>query len=204
MSSERTVFVVDDDEKSRKSVCALIRSMGLKAEPYSSAEEFLRFYAKDRPGCLVTDVRMIGMSGIELLEELNKMGAILPVIVLTAYARTSLAVRAMRAGAVTMLDKPYHDDDLWDAICKALTQDASQRAEHEHRGGIRRRFDELTSSEREVMKMVVSGKTNKWVAHHLGVSVRTVENRRRAVFTKMHVNSVAELVRLAIEAQLVE
>lgn len=204
MPNDPIVFVVDDDEKSRKSVCALVRSMGLAAEPYPSAEEFLKFYTRDQPGCLVTDVRMMGMSGIELLEKLNEMGALLPVIVLTAYARTSLAVRAMRSGAVTMLDKPYHDDDLWDAICKALAQDASQRAEHEHRGEIRKRFELLTPSEREVMKMVVSGKANKMIAHRLDVSVRTIENRRRAVFSKMQVDSVAELVRVAIEAQLIE
>lgn len=202
MPHEPTVFVVDDDDQARNSVCALVRSMGLKATPFSSAEEFLDFYVKGQPGCLVTDVRMIGMSGIELQEQLNEMGALLPVVVMTAYARTPLTVRAMRAGAVTMLDKPYDDDNLWDAIRKALAVDASQRAVREHREEIRGRVALLTPNEREVMDLIVSGKANKVIARQLDVSIRTVENRRRMVFEKMGAESVAELVRLVIDANL--
>jgi FixJ family two-component response regulator len=199
-----TIFVVDDDEQARTSVCALVRSMGLPAEAFSSAEEFLASYREPRPGCLVVDVRMLGMSGLELQEELNRRNVLLPVIVLTAYARTPVTVRAMKAGAVTLLEKPYQDDDLWDAIRKALAHDAARRSEHERRQQIRRRAARLTPAEREVMALIVQGKPNKAIASQLDVSVRTVENRRREVFTKMEAESVADLVRLAIEANLDE
>lgn len=200
MLSEPTVFVVDDDPQSRKSVCALVRSMGIRAQQFSSAEEFLGGYREGRPGCLVTDVRMFGMSGLELQEELQRRKVLLPVIVLTAYPRTPLTVRAIKAGAVTLLEKPYEDDDLWDAIRKALSEDAAGRAQHRHRREIRRRADSLTPAERNVMDMMVQGKPNKAIARELDVSLRTIENRRRAVFAKMQASSVAELVRTAIEA----
>lgn len=196
------VFVVDDDEQARTSVCALVQSMGLRAEAFSSGEEFLDAYDESGPGCLVVDVRMLGMSGLELQEELNRRHALLPVIVLTAYARTPMTVRAIKAGAVTLIDKPYAEDDLWDAIRRGLAQDAARRSEHERRQEIRDRAGRLTPAERRVMKMIVRGKPNKAIAGQLGVSVRTVENRRREVFKKMHAESVAELVRLVIEADL--
>jgi len=199
-----TVFVVDDDEQARMSVCALVRSMGLRAEAFSSAEEFLASYHEAPPGCLVVDVRMLGMSGLELQEELIRRGVLLPVIVLTAYPRTPVTVRAIKAGAVTLLEKPYDDDDLWDAIRRALAHDAARRSEHEHRQEIRRRAGQLAPAERQVMEMIVQGKLNKAIARQLDVSVRTVENRRREVFRKMQADSVAELVRLVIEANLDE
>lgn len=202
MSAEPTVFVVDDDEQARKSVCALVRSMGMRAESFASAEDFLNRYTPDRPGCLVTDYRMLGMSGLELQEELARRGIALPVIVLTAYARTSVAVQAMKAGAVTMLDKPYAEDDLWDAIRKALAEGAVAQAEMARREEIRRRIAALTPSEREVMDHIVRGNANKVIAKKLGVSLRTVENRRHEVLEKMHADSVAELVRMVLEADL--
>ena len=116
MFREATVFVVDDDDLGRKSVCALVQSMGVNAESFASAEEFLDKYTDDRPGCVVTDLRMLGMSGVELQENLVRRGIFLPVIILTAFARTPVTVRAIRAGAVTVLDKPCDDDDLWNAI----------------------------------------------------------------------------------------
>jgi FixJ family two-component response regulator len=201
MSNEPTVFVVDDDEAARVSVCALVRSMGVPAQSFSSAEEFLEFSKPELIGCLVTDVRMLGMSGIELQEELSKAGSELPVIVLTAFARTPLTVRAMRNGAVTMLDKPYHDDDLWEAICKALALDAERRGQRAERDEIRGRMSKLSPSEREVLRLIVDGAANKVIANRLGVSLRTVENRRREVFAKMQATSVAELVRLVIASE---
>ncbi len=197
-----TVYVVDDDEQARNSVCALVQSMGLRAEAFASGEDFLAHDHTAGPGCLVVDVRMLGMSGLELQEELNRRSVLLPVIVLTAYARTPLTVRAIKAGAVTLLEKPYEEDDLWNAIRRALAQDSARRSEHERRREIRRRAEELTPAERRVMEMIVQGKPNKSIARQLDVSVRTVENRRREVFRKMQADSVAELVRIVIEADL--
>jgi FixJ family two-component response regulator len=202
MQEEPTVFVVDDDEQARRSVCALVRSMGLKAEEFPSADDFLANYVPGQPGCLVTDVRLIGMSGIELQERLSELGILLPVVVITAYARTPLTVRAVKAGAVNVLEKPYVEDELWDAIRQALVEDAAKRVEHEHREQLRRRAEQLTATERQVMKMIVVGLPNKVIANRLDISLRTVENRRRGVFEKMQAQSVAELVRMSIEANL--
>lgn len=202
MSSEPTVFVVDDDEDARDSVCVLVRSMGIRAEPFASAEEFIAGYAEGRPGCLVTDVRMAGMSGIELQEQLIERKIAIPVIVLTAYARTRVTVRAMAAGAVTLLEKPYDEEELWDAIRKALARDAERREGVQRQREIRLRVDRLTPGERAVMDLIVQGQPNKTIAKKLGVSVRAVENRRSAIFSKMQADSVAELVRLVIEARL--
>jgi FixJ family two-component response regulator len=199
MARQPTVFVVDDDEKARESVCAVVESMGIPAEGFASAEEFLKRYREPRPGCLVTDVRMLGMSGLELQEELKRRNVLLPIIVLTAYARTPLTVRAVKAGAVTVLEKPYEDDDLWDAIRKALAEDAAGRARHERRRELRRRTDRLTPSERKVLDLIVQGKPNKSIAKLLDISLRTVENRRREIFEKMEARSLAELIRVALE-----
>jgi two-component system, LuxR family, response regulator FixJ len=204
MVFEPTVFVVDDDERARKSVCALVRSLGLKAEAFPSAEEFLARYDPCRPGCLVTDVRMLGMSGLDLQDKLNAQGNRLPVIVLTAYPRTSSTVRAMKAGAVTLLEKPYDEEELWDAIRKALAQEAVGRAELQRRREIHQRAARLTPAERAVMNLIVQGKPNKVIAKQLNMSIRTIESRRHEVFTKMGVQSVAELVRLAIEGELMD
>lgn len=197
---EQTVFVVDDDRQARESVCALVRSLGIRAESYTSAEEFLAAFTPNRAGCLVTDVRMLGMSGIELQQKLNEAGVPLPVIMLTAYARTPLTVKAMQQGALTLLEKPYDDDDLWDAIRKALAEDANRRQQFELVEQARTRLERLTEKEREVLDCVVSGKPNKTIARELGVSIRTVENRRREIHAKTGTESVAELVRMVIEA----
>lgn len=201
MTNEPTVFVVDDEEEPLASVCALIRSMGVPAKPFTSAEDFLDFYSPEMAGCLVTDVRMVGMSGIELQETLCDKGIELPVIVLTAYARTPLTVRAMRKGAITMLDKPYDDDDLWDAIRLGLQRDAKQRQTTSFRRSVEQRISMLSESELEVMHLVVDGLQNKAIANRLDVSVRTVENRRREIFSKMQATSIAELVRLVMAVQ---
>jgi FixJ family two-component response regulator len=202
MSSEPTVFVVDDDEDARDSVCVLVRSMGIRAEPFASAEEFLACYVEGRPGCLVTDVRMLGMSGIELQEKLIERNIAIPVIMLTAYARTPVTVRAMAAGAVTLLEKPYAEEELWDAIRKALARDGQRREDVQRQREIRLRVDQLTPGERAVMDLIVQGQPNKMIARKLGISVRAVENRRSAVFAKMQADSVADLVHLVIETKL--
>jgi FixJ family two-component response regulator len=201
MNPAPTVFVVDDDEQARASVCALVRSMGIRAQPFASAEEFLAADVADEPGCLVTDHRMFKMTGADLLEMLRERGIPLPVVVLTAYADTALAVRVMKSGAITLLEKPYEENALWDAIRNALALDAQQRPQIERRREIQRRLSTLTEKERQVLSLVVAGKANKAIAKELDVSVRTVENRRRDIFEKMEAQSVAELVRMVIEAE---
>jgi two-component system, LuxR family, response regulator FixJ len=201
MPSEPTIFVVDDDEQARKSVCALVRSMGLRAESFDSAEDFLDKYAEDRPGCLVTDLRMIGMSGLELQERLIQRRVFLPVIVLTAYARTAITVQAVKAGAVTVLDKPYSDDDLWDAIRAALAKDVCEREQRTRREAICDRLAQLTPLERKVLDLIVLGHPNKGIAKELDISVRTVEHRRHDLLQKMQADSIAELIRQAVEAR---
>ncbi len=199
--ADSTVFVVDDDAEALASVCALVSSMGLQCRPFESGEAFLSFCDRNPQlaGCLVTDVRMVGISGIELQEQLRERRVTIPVIVLTAFARTPLTVRAMQNGAITMLDKPYDDDDLWDAIRVGLRRDTEQRAKAITMSRVQEDLDSLTPSERQVMDLVVAGLPNKTIASRLDVSVRTVENRRREVFTKMNADSVADLVRLAVE-----
>ncbi len=204
MTFEPVVFIVDDDARARNSVCALVRSCGVPAEAFSSAEEFLAKYAPGRPGCLVTDLRMTGMTGLDLQDRLAERGIRLPVIVLTAYPRTRSTVRAMKAGALTLLEKPYDEEELWDAIRKALSHEAASRAEDNRRSQIQARAALLAPVERTVMKLIVQGKPNKLIAKQLNLSVRTIENRRHDVFDKMGVESVAELVRLAIEGELSE
>ena len=197
----RTVFVVDDDEQARHSVCALVRSMDVNAESFGSAKEFLDFYTIGRPGCLVTDLRMFGMSGVELQEKMINDGISLPVIVITAYANTPLTVEVIKKGAVTLLEKPYQDDELWKAIRKALEDDAIGRQRFEQRRQIQDRIAKLSPKELDVMKRVVGGKANKVIAKELDISVRTVENRRRVVFAKMETESVAQLVQQVIQAE---
>jgi len=195
-----TVFVVDDDDLARKSVCALVQSMGVNAESFASAEEFLDQYVEERAGCLVTDLRMLGMSGVELQENLARRGILLPVILLTAYARTPITVRAIQAGAITVLDKPCDDDDLWNAIRGALLQGEGEQAEHAQRQAIRTRLAQLAPQERQILDMTIAGAAIKAIAARLGVSERTVAGRRRKTLAKMQANSTADLIRLTNQA----
>ena len=198
MTTNSTVFIVDDDPHARESVRALVRSMGEPAITFPSAEDFLNRY-ENQPGCLITDYRMGGINGIEMQEELHRRGYNLPVIVVTAYARTQLTVQAMQNGAITLLDKPYDDDDLWQAIRQALATDARQRSHGEQLAMIRDRLDSLTDKERLVLDLMIQGNANKTMANELDVSLRTIENRRRSIFTKFEANSVAELVSLVLK-----
>lgn len=203
MSNKQTVFVVDDDRSARESVCALVRSMGILALAFATAEDLLKQLRPDTRGCIVSDVRMDGgMSGDELQARLGEQQIKLPMILLTAYAKTALTVKVMQAGAVTLLDKPYREDDLWDAVRKALTLDASRHSEAARQHEIQACYDQLTPQEKEVLRGIVAGKANKQIAKQLDVSLRTVESRRHTIFEKFQVKSVAELVRLVIEAGL--
>jgi FixJ family two-component response regulator len=174
--------------------------MGVNAESFASAEEFLDKYAEERPGCLVTDLRMHGMSGVELQENLARRGVLLPVILLTAYARTPVTVRALQAGAITVLDKPCDDDDLWNAIRGALAKGEATRREHSRRQVIRARLVQLAPQERQILDMTIDGVAIKAIAAKLGVSERTVASRRRELLAKMQSASTADLIRLATEA----
>ena len=200
MSSESTVYVVDDDPQARDSVCALARSMGVPAINFDSAESFLDFY-QGQPGCVVTDYRMTGINGLELQESLLELGSELPLIVVTAYARTSMTVQAIKNGAITLLDKPYDDDNLWQAIRTALAEDEYRRRQKQEGSEDRQRIENLSDKEREVLDLMLQGTSNKVMAAKLDVSLRTIENRRRKVFSKLRVETVAELVALVLKAR---
>jgi two-component system, LuxR family, response regulator FixJ len=193
-----TVFVVDDDEGSRNSVKAIARSMGVDAETFSSAEEFLEQADPSRPGCLVTDLRMLGLSGIELQEKIAAMGLALPVIIITAHAETAMTVRAVKNGALTVLEKPCRDYELYDAIRDALALGEKLRVRNAEVKAFSKKLETLSEGERAVLDLMVQGEANKNVARRLDVSVRTVENRRQQIFEKTGTDSLAELIRLIV------
>ncbi len=192
------VYVVDDDALARKSVLVLVQSMGMPVEGFASAEEFLDCYDGHRPACLVTDVRMLGMSGLELQERLEFLGISMAVVVLTAHASTPTTVRAMKNGALTLLEKPCLDDELWEAIRLALLADKRNWQSESSREALLDRLARLTPKEHVVLEHIVAGLANKQIARKLDVSVRTVENHRQKIFHKMQADSVAELVKMAL------
>ena len=202
-AGQAKVYVVDDDQQACKAVLTLVQTMGLPAESFSSAEEFLDSYDGHRPACLVTDVRMLGMSGLELQERLNELGITISVVVLTAFASTPTTVRAMRNGALTLMEKPCDDDLLWEAIRMGITADEHNWEMEQRKGSIKQRLDELTPKEREVLDYIVDGLANKVIANRLDVSVRTVENHRQKIFQKMKADSLAELVRMSLAAGVI-
>src|SRR5579859_2056773 len=173
-----TVFVVDDDEGVRNSLRFLLKSVGLTTRTLASASEFLEVYKPSQPGCLVLDVRMPGMSGLELQQQLNLRGAVIPVIFVTGHGDIPMAVEAMQQGAFDFLQKPFRDQDLIDRIQRALERDAHNRTALEQHAKIRERLESLTPREREVLTLMTRGKPNKVMAAELGVSQRTVEIHR--------------------------
>ena len=195
-----TVFVVDDDEAVRTSLKLLLRSVGLPVETFTSAQEFLDRFDADRPGCLVLDIRMPGMSGLELQEHLNAMHAMIPVVFITGHGDVPMAVEAMQHGAVDFIQKPFRDQDLIDRINQALEKDRENRAGLHERDNIRTRIADLTPREREVLDLVSAGKANQVIASDLDVSQRTVEIHRARVMEKMGASSLAHLVRMVIAA----
>ncbi|MBX3424540.1 MAG: response regulator transcription factor [Pirellulales bacterium] len=201
MTDHAVVYAIDDDAASRKAVTALVGALGVEAVGFSSAEEFLSAYQGRRPAVIVTDVRMLGMSGVELQEELHRRGVAIPVIVMTAYASTQLTVRAMRNGAVTLLEKPCNENELWEAIRDSLAADREAWQLELQRIDTQARLRLMSEKERQVLDCMIAGDANKVTARKLDVSVRTVENHRRKVFEKMGVDSVAELVRLVLLAE---
>ena len=194
-----TVFVVDDDEAVRNSLRFLLKSVGLATQTLSSATEFLDTYRPIQPGCLVLDVRMPGMSGLELQQQLNLRGATTPVIFITGHGDIPMAVDAMQQGAFDFLQKPFRDQDLIDRIQRALARDAKTRAALQEHERIRQRLESLTPREHEVLALMIRGKPNKVMAHELGVSQRTVEIHRARVMDKSGASSLAQLVRMVMD-----
>lgn len=190
------VFVVDDDAAVRESLALLVKSMSLAAETYASAQEFLEHYDGTRPGCLVLDIRMPLMSGLDLQQVLASRGLDVPIIFITGHGDVSMAVQAMRAGAVDFLEKPFKDQDLLDRIYQALELDRRRRAALEDAAAVRARFATLTPREREVLERIVLGQANKVIAVELALSERTVEIHRAKVMSKTAAKSLAELVAL--------
>lgn len=199
MTRLASVFVVDDDDAVRSSLRLLLKSVGLPTVAFASAQEFLAAWHPEQPGCLVLDVRMPGMSGIELQTELNQRGAIIPVIFISGHGDIPMAVEAIQHGAFDFLQKPFRDQDLIDRVQRALAADGDNRRALSQRDAVRQRYESLTPREQEVLTLVTQGKANKVMAGDLGVSQRTVEIHRARVMEKMGAQSLAQLVRMVID-----
>ncbi|MGA2709439.1 MAG: response regulator transcription factor [Steroidobacteraceae bacterium] len=190
------VYVIDDDDGMRRALTLLLSTVGYATEAYSKPSDFLAHFKPDEPGCLVLDIRMPGMSGLELQEQLNRTGCMLPIIFITGHGDVPMAVQAMKAGAFEFIQKPFRDQDLLDQINHALQHDAENRQGVARRAEVLRRLESLTPRERQVMDLVVDGGANKVIAIDLGLSERTVEIHRAKVMEKMGARSVAHLVKL--------
>ena len=201
MKIEQTVYVVDDDEAIRKALRLLLKSVGLKVETFASAQEFLDAYTEDMAGCLVLDIRMAGMSGIDLQKKLIEMHAILPIIFITGHGDVPLAVEAMRDGALDFIQKPFSEQKLLDRVNQALEKDLTARKDMTKKQTLLDRIAQLTPREKEVMDLIVAGVANKGVAYKLGISERTVEIHRARVMQKMNATSLPHLVRMALKAK---
>lgn len=198
---EPTVFIVDDNPGVRDAIGLLLRSVGLPFRGFSSANEFLEAYSPSMAGCLILDVRMPGMSGLDLQNHLQELGSILPIIFITAHGDVPMAVNAVKAGAMDFVEKPFRDQALLDKVQEALALNARWRDADQELAELRERLESLTPREREVMELVVDGKANKNIARALGISQRTVEIHRARVMEKMGVRSVSLLVQSVMRAQ---
>lgn len=199
-----TVFIIDPNPEVRGALARIADEMRLPASQYPSAEAFLDAQQGNPAGCVVCEFRLLGMNGIELQESLASDCITLPMIFVTAHPETALTVRAMRNGAITVLEKPHSEQELWDAIRKALSLDQAVRRIDAKHSELRRRLARLTEKERQVLDLLVDGKTNKAIAGKLNISVRTVEARRHQIFKKTRTDSVAELVRLILQSGVKE
>lgn len=195
--SNATIFVVDDDTSVRNALKRLIRSIGFTVETFDSAQAFLEREVYDGPACLILDIRMPGTSGIELQEELAKVDFHIPIIFITGHGNIQMSVKAMKAGALDFIEKPFEDQKLIDVIHTAITRSKKDRAELSETRGLQRRVDSLTPREYEVFLLVVSGILNKQIALELGMSEKTVKVHRGRVMQKMEAASLADLVRMA-------
>ncbi|MEN8180037.1 MAG: response regulator transcription factor [Pseudomonadota bacterium] len=202
MNNKPTVFVVDDDQAIRSSLKWLIESVAMQVKTFESADAFIENYYPGRSGCLLLDVRMPGMSGLELQEYLAEQRITIPVIIITGHGDVPMAIRAMKAGAVDFIEKPFNDELLLESIRHALLLDEQQRDKQSQKAEIATRLARLTPREHEVMAMVTGGKANKEIASALGVSAKTVEAHRARVMEKMQATSLADLVRMAMLANI--
>ena len=197
-----TVFIIDDDPAMRDSMSFLVRSVGISVETFASAQEFLDTYDPVRRGCLVLDVRMPGMSGLELQEFLVERGIRAPVVMVTGYGDVPMAVRALKGGAVDFLEKPFTDQELLETINEAIERDYRQRGKDAELSKVKERIARLTPREREVMDLVLDGKPNKAIAAELGLSPKTVEVHRSRVMAKMQVSSLAALLQTVLSYRM--
>lgn len=198
MTAEPTVFVVDDDREVREAIELLMDSIGLAAASFGSAQEYLDQFDPARPGCLVLDVRMKGMSGLDLQQRLAQEPIHPPVIVITGHGDVPMAVRAVKAGAVDFIEKPFNDQTLLDAVHRALEKDGENRGEASRLASIQERLTRLTAREREILDQVVAGKGNKVIAADLSISQSTVEAHRAKVMEKMEARSLSDLMRMML------
>ncbi len=198
MSEQITVFIVDDDEEVRDSLKLLIESVGLETETYDSAQSYLDSFDGSRAGCLILDVRMKGMSGLTLQEQLSKQPICPPIIIITGHGDVQMAVRAVKAGASEFLEKPFNEQELLDSIHVAIERDAEQRGRASRLAEIQSKVDNLTEREKEVMELIVTGMQNKNIASELHISQSTVEAHRSKVMDKMEARTLSDLMRMII------
>ena len=201
-ASEATVFVVDDDPAVRTALCMLLKSMKLRVEAFACARDFLRSHDPDRPGCVLADVRMPGMSGLEMQQHMRRQGDLRPVIVISGHGDVPMVVQAMKFGAVDFLEKPFRDQQLSECVQNALQIDAKNRQRRAQQKVVDRRLAQLKAGERDVLQLILQGKSNKYIASELNLSVRTIEVRRSKVMHKMGAKTLADLIRMSVQLDL--
>lgn len=200
--SDPIVYVIDDDAQSGRAVAELVRTFGHQVKTFQNPREFvdqLDAIDQQQIGCVITDLRMNGVDGMEVLQRILDREVALPVIIVTAYAETAVTVRALRRGAVAVLDKPFRDDELWSFVQEALARSEQEIARNQRQRELLERFMRLSPQDRQVLQLILEGCKNRTMAKRLDVSLRTIENRRRRVFDMMQADSVAELTRMVVE-----